>query len=213
MLLAYAIQQEIGDIEKYTLSLELHNFYYLRELLLTDTYSSEELAILAFLFDINVIQLEKLHRYYEFYIVKVHEVCPLLNTKLCGQMYTNVVRQLYRQCKCETLTEYFQNFFVSTCMKYFQCHVVTYLQDLYIDGVLHLSQEESSYINLVVGSHCNGRYTRHTNSLLCIFSFLYLCLYIIIWSNFYFKFNNFPYAFQTLSLYIVSKMDKHGSYS
>ena len=74
-------------------------------------------------------------------------------------------------------SEYSQNFIHSLCMKYFQCHLVTYLQDLYIDGVLHLSKDESSYVSLVVGSHCNGRYITST-SFMYSFSFLYPCLYV-----------------------------------
>ena len=129
--------------------------------------SSEELATLAFLFDKKLIKLEQLQRYYAYYIKKAHEVCPLLNQKLCGQMYANIVRNLYWQCKCKTLSKYLQNFFYFPCMEYFQCHVATYLQGLHIDGVLHVSEDELSYINLVVGLRCNGEY--HTTST----SFLY----------------------------------------
>ena len=113
MLLTYVIQEEIDDTEKYTLSLELHNLHYLRELLLSEMHfklSSEELATLAFLFDIKLIELEQLQKYYAYYVKKVHEVCPLLNQKLCGQMYANIVRNLYRQCKCKTLSKYLQFF-------------------------------------------------------------------------------------------------------
>ena len=64
MSLTYVMKQKIDETEKYVLSLELHNLNYLRELLLTDTHlSAEELAVLVFLFDIKLIQLEELHRY------------------------------------------------------------------------------------------------------------------------------------------------------
>ena len=43
-------------------------------------------------------------------------------------------------------------------MRYFQCQEVSYLQDLYTSGLVHLSEDESSYIHLVVGSHCHGGY-------------------------------------------------------
>ena len=162
LLLAYVIRQEIideSDAQKYTLSLELHNLHLLKELLLTDLHlSSEELTILAFLSvsEMKLTQPEQLHRYYEFYMQNIHEVCPLLNPKLCGQLYTIIVKYLYQQCKCETLTAYIHNFIVSPCMNHFQCQVVNYFQDLYTSGVLHLSEDESSYIHLVVGLHCNG---------------------------------------------------------
>ena len=157
LLLTYAIKQELDDTEKYTLSLELHNLNYLKELLIFDIHSSPEtLAVLAFLLDMKFIQLEQLHRYYTLYIKNIHEVCQLLNPQLCGQVYTNIVKHLYQQCKCETLTMYIKNFFVSPCMEYFQCEVVSYLQVLHTSGVLQLSDKELSYINLVVGTHCIG---------------------------------------------------------
>ena len=160
MLLTYAIKQEIDDTEKYyVLSLESHNFNYLRELLLTDTHlSAEELAVLAFLFDIKFIQLEELHRYYALYIKNIREVCLLLTPKLCGQMYKKIVKHMYQQCRCETFTAYIHNYCISPCMEHFQCEVVSVLQDLYTSGVLQLSNNESSYINLVVALHCNRGY-------------------------------------------------------
>ena len=156
LLLIFAKKQEIDDSEKYILSLELHNFHYLNKLLLIDLHpSSEELAILALLVDMKFIQLEQPYSYYALYIKKVYEVCQLLNSKLCGQLYTYVVRHLYQQCKCETIMAYFQNWFVSPCMEHFQCEVVSYLKDLHTLGVLQLSDSELSYLDVVVGSYCN----------------------------------------------------------
>ena len=168
MLLTYVIKQEIDDTEKYVLSLELHNFNYLRELLLTDTnLSSEELAVLAFLFDIKLIQLEELHRYYALYIKNIREVCLLLTPKLCGQMYKKIVKHMYQQCRCETFTAYVHNFYISPCMEHFKCEVVSVLQDLYTSGVLQLSNSESSYIDLVASLHCNRGY--FNNGFICMY--------------------------------------------
>ena len=135
--------QDIDDTEKYALSLELHNLYYLRELFLTDMQLSfEKLAVLAFLFDMNIIQLKQLYGYSALYIKNIHKVCPLLNRKLCGQVYTNIVMHLYQQCKCETFTTYIQNLFISPCMEHFKCGVVAYLYNLSLSGVLQLSDNE-----------------------------------------------------------------------
>ena len=87
------------------------------------------------------------------------EVCPLLNVKLCGQLYTNVVRFLYQQCKCKTLKAYVENFFNFPCMEYFQRGVISHLQDLYMSRMLHLSEDELSYMNLIATCHCKGGYT------------------------------------------------------
>ena len=177
LLLTHVTRQEIdeSDAKKHTLSLELHNLHYLKELLLINIYlTSKELTVLIFLSDMKLIQPEQLHRYYAVYIQEVHEVCPLLsNLNLCGQVYTKVVKSLYKQCKCKTITAYVQNFFFSPCMEYFQCEVVHYLQHLYTSGVLHLSNDESSYIYLVINSHCEGWVTRS-------YSIIYKYFYVIV---------------------------------
>ena len=85
---------------------------------------------------------------------KVEEVCSLLNIQLCGKIYTNIAGYLYQQCKCQTFTAYIQNFFNSPCMEYFKCPVVQHLQDLYKSGILRLSEDGLSYVNLVASIHC-----------------------------------------------------------
>lgn len=159
LLLIHAIKQEIDDDEKYTLSLDLHNFDHLKKILMSDIHpSTKELAAMAFLFDIKLIQLEELYRYSALYIKNIREVHLYLNPKLYGQLYTNIVKYLYQQCKCETLTAYIQNFIVSPCMEHFQCEVVTHLQSLYTFGLFQLSDNESSFIDLIIGLHCSRGY-------------------------------------------------------
>ena len=148
----YAIKNELDDGEVYALSLEEPNLYYLRELLLSEIHSTpEELAVLLFLFDRNAIQLEQLQGHYAHYIKMVHKVCPLINPRLCGRVYTDIVTYLYQQCRYETLTAYIQNFYVSPCSEYFQCEVVSYLQSLHTSEVLQLSKHNVLYETL--GTH------------------------------------------------------------
>ena len=74
VVLTYAMKQEMDDAEKYTLSLEEPNLYYLREILLVEVCSSpEKLAILAFLFDRKFLQLEQFYGYYVHYIKMIHK--------------------------------------------------------------------------------------------------------------------------------------------
>ena len=176
-LLDHAMRQENDKLvtEKYSLSFELHNLNYLKELLLTNMHlSPKELAVLGLLSDMDLIQFEQLHRYYAIYILNVQEICQLLNNqKLCGKMYSTVVRHLYQRCKCETTWAYLQNFFKSPCMEYFQCKVVRYLDDLETYGVkLYLSQDASSYINIILGSHCNEVHRIQNNDFITFKKFL-----------------------------------------
>ena len=193
LLLRYSLKQEINDAERNSLQLELHNLYYLRELLLSDIYSSsEDLAVLAFLLHIKLIQSEELHKHYRLYIIRIGEVCPLLNPNICGQLYTTIVSHLYHYYKCETLIVYFTNYFVSPCMEHFQCEVVDYLLDLYTSGVLHLSEDEVKYIAFIASAHCSkgfyvgSIFSNIIWSALLMFFALYTnklaCLSIIMWS-------------------------------
>ena len=179
LLLKYALKEEIDDAEMDTLLLELHNLYYLRELLLIDNIysSSEDLAVLAFLLRIELIEFQQLHRYYGLYIIKVDEVCPLLNPKLCGQLYTDIVSHFYHHYKCETLIAYVTNYFVSPCMEHFQCKVVDYLLELYTSGILNLSEDEAAYIALIADAHCSRGY--YIGSLFSILSSIVLMFFAL----------------------------------
>ena len=187
LLLTFAKKQEIDDMEKYALSLESHNLLFLGILLLNDIHtSSEKLAILALLVDVKLMQLEQLYGYYALYIKKLYEVCLLLNSKLCGQLYTNVVSHLYQQCKCETIMAYVQNLFVTPCTEHFQCEVVSYLQELHILRVLQLSDNELSYITVVAGSYCNtGRVYRAVGIVLPLNLIIYIIILLYGVSNAY----------------------------
>ena len=193
LLLKHVMSQgnDKSETKKYSLSLELHNLDYLKELLLTTNMhlSSKELAVLGLLSDIDLIQFEQLHRYYTLYIENIHEVCPLLyNLKLCGKMYSTVVRHLYRKCKCETIWAYLQNFVKSPCMEYFQCKVARYLHDLESHGVMHLSHDESTYIDIILSWHCKERY--HTddkmrNHLIINNNFTHIVAVLVVILGFY----------------------------
>ena len=64
---------------------------------------------------------------------------------------------LYQQCRCETLTAYFQNFVHSPCLEYFQCKVVSYLQSLLHASEVppQLSVEVTSYMQLLERTRCS----------------------------------------------------------
>ena len=97
-LLTYAIKSELDSIEMNILSSEVHNLHYLKTLIFSDDYIfSKELAALAFLANVhNLVQAENLHQYYPLYMIKIDDVCTLLNPQLCGQLYSQIVKHLYQ---------------------------------------------------------------------------------------------------------------------
>ena len=58
-------------------------------------------------------------------------------------------------------------------MEYFQCEVVQYLDDLETYGIkLYLSQDASSYIDIILGSHCNEVHRIQNNDFITFKNFL-----------------------------------------
>ena len=130
LICANSIEEELDSVQIHRLSLEAHNIDYLITMLLGYPHlTAEELAVLAFLVDQGQLQMTKLREYYKLYIANISGICNLLNPTSCSNLYSHIVKELYEECKCETLTEYVQNFIVSPCTEYFKCTTIQYLMD------------------------------------------------------------------------------------
>ena len=159
-LLKYATKQELDYVQMQTVTTEMHNLYYLKVLLMSENHlSARELAALAFLTNIQqIVTLEELLNFYPMYMLKVNEILLYLNPDLCRKLYLHIVKYLYEQCKCETLSEYVQNFFNSTCMEYFQCATINTLNQILQQPSSTALEDESSFLNRVSKYHCREVY-------------------------------------------------------
>ena len=159
-LLRYAIESSFNDFERYSLSLETHNFDQLKVLLLQHKLlSAKQLAVLAFLVSEKYLELERLHEYFDLYMDKLSDVCQLLSPVTCGEFYLYVVKFSYRNCKCETIIEYVKNVFHSPCMNVFKCSVVDQIVNVCKDSRFEMlckqfSYQEMSFIEFV-GKTCH----------------------------------------------------------
>jgi hypothetical protein len=117
-LLKYVLKTTLNEYDKHSLSLETHNFDFLKDLILMQTkqQSAKQLAIMAFLVSENHLKLEELYNYFDLYMDKLSDVCQILNPITCGRFYSYVIKYLYQNCKCEILSEYVLNIFHSSCM-------------------------------------------------------------------------------------------------
>ena len=124
-LLKFAIKSNLNKYDKHSLSLETHNFDFLKDLLMqTKQQSAKQLAIIAFLAIENHVKLEELHDYFNLYMDKLTDVCRILSPTTCGRFYSYAIKYLYQNCKCETLSEYIillVNVFHSLCINVFDC--------------------------------------------------------------------------------------------
>ena len=182
-LLDYVTKSGLNADERYSLSLEVHNFNHLKVLLLQDKPQSEaQLAVLVFLAKENYLHLERLHEYFNMYMDKLNNICRLLSPATCGDFYLYVIKYAYQDCKCETLAKYVQNLFIFSCDGMFKCTIVNQIanicQDIRYDNVLctQLPPQERTFITLI-GETCNycGGYYGHN----VIIIFIACCLYLI----------------------------------
>ena len=133
-------------------------------MLMNDNHMSvEELAALAFLTDVQpiIVKIKELLKFYPTYTMKVNDICPLLNPDLCRKLYLHTVKYLYKQCKCETLSEYLQNFFNCTCMKYFQCTTINTLNQILKKSISTAFEGEKQFLDHVANYHCSEIFQRN----------------------------------------------------
>ena len=159
VLLTYAKKTELDSIVMNILSSEVHNLHYLRALIFSDDFIfSQELSVLAFLVNFqNLVHDEDLQPHYPLFMMKINDVCKLLNPQLCGQLYSQIVKHLYQQCKCETFTKFINNFYISPCMEHFQCDIVqSYFKLLKAadSEVDLLPQVEKEFLCRILHSNC-----------------------------------------------------------
>ena len=133
---------DLSDVELHYLSLEVHNIYYLVNLYLKHKkLSVKQLVVLTFLvYKYYPFSVEELEKYFSLYLDELEHVCQLLSTRhACGFMYSTIVKYFYKNnCTCETVEEYMQNFYYSSCTNVFQCKVV--------DQISNIERRENSTI-------------------------------------------------------------------
>ena len=129
-LLSYARKQEeqMSTVDAHSMSYEFHNIMYLTSILLRDKHPSvEELAVLAFIANQDLLQMTSLREYYGLYIVNIKEISARMTPSVYSDFYSRIVKEVYRKCECKTLRQYLLNFINSPCMEYFSCTIVQYI--------------------------------------------------------------------------------------
>lgn len=111
LLQYYAAESKVDDIDKHEhkLSTESKNIDLFERLLLKPSrknFSTEELAALVFLVSKGYVQFEKLQSIFKQYLKTLNDVSEYLDSALCGQLISHIVKHFYERCKCNTPQEY-----------------------------------------------------------------------------------------------------------
>lgn len=127
LLLHFAMNSTmIKKSEWHMLMLEEHNiFIYLQYVLSKeDDLSVNQLIILGFSVSQKWISSSALKKYSKLFMENLNDVCDHLEPVTCGELYSNIVPQLYQECGCQSFKDYFQRIVYCPCLEVFSCEAV-----------------------------------------------------------------------------------------
>lgn len=97
----------VNEFDEYVYTSEGHNIRYLLQILLSSLsgikqiiLSDSELKALAFAMDQNLIETNTIIESQLFYLLikNVNDVCDVLNSERCGDLFSRIIQQLYKEC-------------------------------------------------------------------------------------------------------------------
>ena len=209
-LLQHAKENELSDTDEHILLSESKNIELLEELLLSTThryFSTEELAVIAFLVSKGYTQMEKIQSMFKLYLKNSHYVCQLLDPTICGWLISEIVKHFYLICKCDNTTEFFQKVFEVPCMDIFDCKTILNITRMQFN--LNISQQQEAFLYHIETfqclyidkflSHILSTYTYFIDLLMTTYVSLIIitsiALLLILWDN--------RGQFNVISLYII----------
>ena len=153
----------VSEFDEFQYTSESHNIHYLLQILLskTDLLTTQELKALAFAIDQNLISTNVIIKSQLFYLLigEVSNVCDVLNSETCGQLFSQIIQRLYKECSCKTVTEYFKQManMQAPCMDLFQCQTVSQINE-HEEILLQLPRLEKAFISRLSRLHCGSDY-------------------------------------------------------
>ena len=151
--------ENVSAFDQFVFESDQHNIRYVLQLLLskTDDLSVIELHALAFAIDQELVSTSSIisSQLLHIMIGKIDEVCFILSSEKCGELFSHVIQKLYAQCSCKNINEYFKQFSDrrAPCMELFQCNVVQIINQS--DPILsQLPQQEKLFISRIHRLHC-----------------------------------------------------------
>ena len=167
-LLKFAIkhrEQIVSEYDEFVYISEVHNVHYTLQLLLSKINDSElstmELKVLAFAIGQELISTSTIisTQLVPILIGKLNDVCSMLSSDKCGEIFSLIIQRLYQECRCRTVKEYFKQVtdMRTPCMDIFQCHTVSeiYEHDIILS---QLPQHEKAFLSRLKRLHCGTGY-------------------------------------------------------
>ena len=145
----------IDESEWHMLTLEEHNiFIYLQYVLSKeDKISINQLIILGFSVSQKWISSSALKKHSKLFIENLNNVCDHLDPVTCGEVYSNIVPQLYQECGCQSIEDYIHRIFYRPCLQVFSCEAV-YVLNRTENIWVQLSEPEKRFVERLIRYNC-----------------------------------------------------------
>lgn len=133
-------------MDQYLYSLETHNIIHLlRLLLIKSKLLTNELTVLAYAAGEGLLPAISIKHYFQLLVRRISATCKYMKPKKCGELFSLIIKQLYNECRCTSVREYFQQMFSSPCMNIFQCDTVAVII-CHPTILTHLEQSEKHFL-------------------------------------------------------------------
>ena len=159
-LLNHAKKVKLNNVteeDQYRYSSESHNIYHLLKLLLSkaEPLLTKELIVLAYAVGEEFISASLIKDFFYLLVSKVNETCYYIQIDKCSELFSLIITQLYNECKCNNVKEFFLQVFSTPCMDIFQCEIIAEIENH--PGISsRLGQPERGFIFRLKTHHCEA---------------------------------------------------------
>ena len=158
-VLQYAKQKKESNIterDEYLYSSQLHNIHHFLNLLLTrEEHLTKELVALVFAVGEELISANSIKHHFHILISKVNETCFYVKPESSGKLFSFIIKELYKECRCNNIRDYFLQMLESPCMDLFSCETVAEIQ-LSPSIFSRLHPQERNFLFRLRTYHCDA---------------------------------------------------------
>ena len=151
-------EDNVTEKDQYAYSLQLHNIHHFLSLLLSkDEHLTKERIALAYSVGEGLVSVNSIKNHFHFFISKVQETCYYVKPEKCGDLFSYIITELYQECRCNNIKEYFKQFLTCPCMDLFRCEIVAEIkQNPSISS--RLEQPERDFLFRLKTYHCDATF-------------------------------------------------------
>ena len=144
-------------------SSEQQNINFLVKILMSEnkhSLTTKKLVILAYAVGEELLSASSIKGHFHMLVTKLNKTCYYMKQDkcTCGELFSIMISDLYHECRCTSVKEYFTQIFDCSCMKTFPCETV-YEILLHSSVIDSLTRSERGFLYRLQHFHCEHFYS------------------------------------------------------